>query len=103
MSLKEFKKFNSKTQDLNEVQQNVFLFGAQFNKEVLDGILLTSVAIGTSTTSIPHKLRRKFQGWHLVDIQGDARVWRDATVTSDLDKFLPLKASASVTVNLWVF
>jgi hypothetical protein len=113
MSLKEMSKFKCESREVNDLQENAFGFGLQFNKIITDGILLTEtpnnagvmipITIGTATTSIPHNLRRRFQGWHLIDIQGDARVWRDATVTTNLDKYIPLKASASVVVSLWVF
>jgi hypothetical protein len=100
---KGLKRIAVKDAALSQVQDNVTQFSQQFDKAILAGHLLTDVTIGTSSTSIPHGLARRYQGWHLVDIQGDARVWRDTASTADNTLFIPLKASASVTVSLWVF
>jgi hypothetical protein len=103
MALTNLKLIKSEDKDTMTLQGNVREFVNQLNNVILGGSILQSVSIGTATTDVPHQLGRSFQGWHLVDIQGDARVWRDTTATSDTTKFLPLKASAAVTVNLWVF
>jgi hypothetical protein len=63
---------------------------------------LVNVTVGTSTTLVSHGLGRRFRRWHLADLQGDARVWRDATSTADPAVYLPLRASASVTVTILV-
>lgn len=101
--LKAFKKIDFRDRSLFQFQENVAQYLGQLNGKLLGGNEVKDVVIGTSTTLVPHELTRAFQGWHLVDIQGDARVWRDTTSTADKTKFLPLKASASVTVSLWVF
>lgn len=103
MSLKELRRINVKDQELSQVQDNLTDFSRQFNKTILDGLIMTDVSLTTSVANLVHGLGRKYQGWHLIDIQGDARVWRDTTSTADTTKYLPLKASASVTVSLWVF
>ena len=111
MALKSLKTTDFRDKDLMKLQENVSEYVGQLNSIVLGGILLEKtigqapieITIGTTTTLVAHGLSRKFQGWSLVDIQGDARVWRDVSYTDNLDKFLPLKASASVTVKLWVF
>lgn len=101
--LKAFKRIDFKDRLLFQFQENVGQFLGQLNGKILGGNEVKDVVIGTSTTLVPHELARSYQGWHLLDIQGDARVWRDTTSTADNTKFLPLKASASVTVSLWVF
>lgn len=108
MALKEFKKIESSNSELTKIQENIKSFTSQLNKAVLSGLVIENVSIGTATTMVPHGLARDYQGWQLLDVQGDARVWRDATVDASLpqngkDKFLPLKASVAVTVKLWVF
>lgn len=107
MALKDFKRFNIMDRETNDLQLNVRDFINQLDKNVLDGVRIEEVnklqiTLTTTTTLIPHGLGRSFLGWHLVDIQGDARVWRD-TADVDTTKFLPLKASATVVVSLWVF
>lgn len=113
MALRDLKRVGSAKDDLFKGQENTMEFVRQLNKTMLDGVLLTqirdsngrlvSIDIETSTTLVPHGLGRKFVGWHIIDILGDARVWRDDSVIKDRDKFLALKASAAVTVSLWVF
>lgn len=67
---------------------------------VVDGNLLEGVALSTTDTEVHHGLGRKPRGWVVVDQDADARVWRSVASTSST---LTLQASASVTINLWVF
>lgn len=111
MALKEFKQFDLKDKDLNKFQENVGLFINQLNKVILSGNLLlktigenpVDITIGTSRTLVSHGLGRSYQGFIIVDQTGNANVWRDSTYTENKDKFLPLIASSSVDVKLWVF
>jgi hypothetical protein len=110
MALKEFKRIDFEDESLRKIQENIKQFFDQLDYNILSGNLLETkinssepIVIGTSTTLVSHGLGRAFTGYIITDIQGDARVWRDATVTTNLDKFLPLRASSSVTVKLWVF
>lgn len=103
MALSKLKLIKSDDTELMGLQGNVREFINQLNEETLSGRILKDVVIGTSTTLVSHLLGRGYQGWHLLDIRGDSRVWRDATSTADNELFLPLVASSSVTVNLWVF
>lgn len=111
MALKDFKKFELSTDELNKFQDNVSNFLRQFNSEFLDGQLVTTpngsviegIAIDTVSTNVPHGLGRAYRGWILIDKTGSANVWRDATSTADSAKFLPLIASSAVTIKLWVF
>lgn len=80
----------SHAQALHEVQKTA----------LLDGHQLDDVDVATSATEIKHLLGRKPKGFVVVDKDADARVWRSATSTSTL---LTLRASAAVTVSLWVY
>lgn len=102
MALKDLKKIAFST-DLLKFQDYIIEWISQLNKTTLQGIVVKNVVINATTTDIQHGLGRAYQGWHLLDIQGDARVWRDPASVSDSSKFLPLRASATVTVSLWVF
>ena len=75
----------------------------QLNLPILNGILVKDVALGTTTVRVSHTLNRVFNGYIIVKQNADARVWLDTSTSADPDKFLPLKASATVTVSLWVF
>jgi hypothetical protein len=102
MSLKDFKTIEIEDRVTSKLQDNVKLFVNQINKVITDGVFV-EVTVGTVETLVEHKLGRQFLGWHLVDLQGDARVWRVATSTADQTKFLPLRSSIAVRVKLWVF
>jgi len=112
MSLKDFHRFDTEDKEMVTVQNNIKSFVTQLNFIKLDGRIIDSLPVNgrqvevtvlSTVTLIPHGLGRKFQGWHLVDIQGDARVWRVASSTANTALFLPLIASASVVVKLWVY
>jgi hypothetical protein len=111
MGLKKLKRFELSTNELNKLQENVANFTDQLNDVFLngrillntDGSVIEGITVQTTTTNIPHGLGRAYQGWVVIDVQGNARVWRDATAAVDSTKFLPLVASSSVTIKLWVF
>lgn len=103
VAIKEFKRIDTESRELNKIQDNIKEWCNQVNKTFNDGIILDEASVGTTTVLIEHKLGRMIQGWGIVDINADARVWRDATSTADLTRFLPLKASASATIKLYVY
>jgi len=71
------------------------------DKPLLNGSLLAGISLSTSEKSIDHKLGKKYQGFIITKLNANAVVW--ASSTTDSDKFLKLTASASCTVDLWVF
>jgi hypothetical protein len=103
MAIKDLKRVKVNDHDIMALQESVYDFSRQINKTIADGVIITDEVINTAATSIPHGLNRAFVGWQILDIQGDARVWRDTSTTADNTKFLTLKASTAVTVSLWVF
>jgi len=60
---------------------------------------LSGVVLGAAPVSVAHGLGRTPRRWKIVDQNADARVWRSAAAD---DKYLPLTASAAVTVTLLV-
>lgn len=102
MALKDFKKISIPTEVL-KLQDNILEWLNQLNKTLLHGVILKDVTINTTSTDVSHGLQRSYQGWQILDLQGDARVWRDTSSASPKDKFLPLKASSQVIVSLWVY
>lgn len=115
--LKDLKDHNCDDFDLNRFQDYVKQYVQQLNATILDGNLIkqykqsgqmVNVVLGTTTVMVPHGLNREYQGWQLLDLNADARVWRDSTVDTTQKQnsktlYLPLKASAACTVVLWVF
>ena len=95
-----FKKMNIETK-INKLQENISLKFDQFDAmPFAKGNYLESVAISTSDTSVNHGLGVTPIGFIILDKNANATVWRSGTST---DKVLTLRASASVTINLWVF
>ena len=68
--------------------------------QIIDGVLLEGLVVGTTSVVFDHKLSRKPLGWFIVDIDKAAAVFR-----TDWDKFtITLESSVSdTTVNIWVF
>jgi hypothetical protein len=66
--------------------------------EMLTGIFIET-QVDVIPTAINHKLQREPSGWFLMDIQGNAVVWRTAWDTSTIT----LQSTALVTIGLWVF
>lgn len=74
---------------LNEVVTNPFLKGRA-----------VTITVGTSDTPYLHGLGYIPAGYIVTGMDADARVWESAERTSTT---LTLRASASVTVDLWVY
>lgn len=70
---------------------------------IVNGIMLKDVVLTTGTTRVPHRLGRPFIGWKVVDQNAAGNVYRDTSDTNRLQDALPLKATAAMTVTLWVF
>lgn len=68
--------------------------------KLTQGNLLSNVALGSTSVAVNHLLGRMPQGWMLVDLQGNATVWRSQPFTTNT---LTLTASVAVTCNIWVF
>lgn len=73
------------------------------NSEVLDGVLLKNISLGSGTNFVEHKLGRKIQGWIVVRQRSDARVWDDQDNNVNVSRTLKLQTSAAVEVDLWIF
>lgn len=67
-----------------------------------------ALQITTAFKNVEHKLGRAYLGWMLIKSNANAVVFEDpaapgAAANPDVTKFLRLKASAAVTVKIWVF
>lgn len=105
---------------VNQINLNPFIKGsflstikdedptsATYGKEI-------PITLGTTVIKIAHRLTVRPQGYIITSQNADARIWRvdyPAVVdSSEIEKqkrdaalFINLKASATVTVTLWVF
>lgn len=104
MALKDFKFIQAESAELNRVQDNLGTFLNQLDRRLLSGLIVEGVALkSANTVEVAHRLGRAYQGWIILDQDGSAIIWRDAGSASDKTRFLPLKSSANVNVNIWVF
>lgn len=105
MPVRNLKKIDSKSREINKFQQNVEEFVGQFFKDpILDGVLLKEVVLTTgSVNEISHNLGRDLRGWVVTRKKGDSRIWDSQDSQTFKQRFLSLNCSANVTVDLWVF
>jgi hypothetical protein len=99
MRAREFKTFGG-SDEINRVQDNIAdalkpLADAPLNGHVLVG----PVTIGTTPTTVAHKLGQQLQSWCLAGPKANAVVWEISRTKSTLT----LQASASVETYLLVF
>jgi hypothetical protein len=84
-------------------QRNVqAAFNEVDNIPILNGCLIENVSLTTTATKISHKLSRPYRGFIVVRKNANVDVW-ETTDSVDNSLFLPLDASGTVTVSLWVF
>lgn len=102
--MRDLRKFQSKSEEVDRLYQNVSAFAAQFrDKAILDGVVLKNVALVSGDTTVNHGLGRKWQGWILIDKQGAADIYATSTKQTNRARSLVLTASAAVTASLYVF
>lgn len=70
---------------------------------LLQGQMLSNIALINGSNVVNHKLGRKLVGWFIVGINGAAQVY-DTQVSNQTPQLtLNLTSNANVTCNLWVF
>ena len=74
------------------------------NAAIIDGVIVEDVILNSSTfTDIKHKLGRKPRGYIVIRKSAAQTVFEEAGDYENRKLFLKLKASGTVTVNLWIF
>ena len=103
MAIKAFKKILMKTFETVTLQENVAEFTNSITSNpLLDGLLLKDISVSTSSTDISHKLGRNLIGFIITNADADVNVWKSAT-QSNTTLIVALTASATATVDIWVF
>ena len=89
----------------NNAQEHVeSVINPVLDSAIIDGVLLEDIAlVSGSFTSIEHKLGRKPRGYLVIRKSAAQTVYEDAGDYDNRKLFIKLRASGSVTVNLWVF
>lgn len=67
---------------------------------LLRGRPLTSIELSTTAKQVTHTLGRIPEGFFITSQDAEGSVWLDSPMTS---RALPLVASATMTVSIWVF
>jgi hypothetical protein len=102
---KALRKISTQDAETNRFQDNVSqAIQPLLNFPISDGVLVQGISLNSSTfTQVSHKLGRPYRGWLVVRKSANAQIWENFQETNLLDRFLPLRASASVIVDLWIF
>lgn len=128
MQIPPFKTINFKDYEVNRFQASVAeIFNSIRANQFLVGNFIDSIKdenpssatfgksvpiiLGTTKTKVPHGLKRNPIGYFILFQNQPAMIYRPDPVTDQEKKdeerenaiYLPLKASAAVTVKLWVF
>jgi hypothetical protein len=64
------------------------------------GSLLSDIKLINGATTFNHYLGKQMSGWAVVDINGQALIYRSQPLNSQT---LTLTSDAAVTVSLWIF
>jgi len=104
MALPKYEAYNVSDPHLTKVQYKLQeALGPIFSVDLLDGNLITGVDLTTSASNIPHKLERAAKGYIVVKKNANAVVYDNESSNTNKASFLKLIASASVTIDVWVF
>lgn len=98
-----FRPISSQSRELQRLQDSLRkLFNALLSKQVIDGRLISGVAITSGAAlEVNHGLGHAPRGWVVAGRNANATVWETASDTPNAT--LVLNASADVTINLWLF
>ena len=105
MPITKFEKIRTDDQNANRIQDKIEKFSSQFpDKAIIDGLALTSITLTAgSVNEINHQLGREIQGWIITGQNAQSDIWDSQSGNPRRERTLRLNASATVTVNLWVF
>lgn len=100
-----FKKIKSEDYTLQKVQDNIESEFLRINNGIFqDGIRKASVAlVSGSDNKITHGLGRDYLGFIVINKNANADVWLSSTTNNFKKNQILLSASATVTVDLWIF
>lgn len=104
-SIKAYKKIRSDRQDLNQVQDRISdVFDDISSAEIINGVLLKSVSLVTGQENlVQHKLGRKFRGYLVIAKSDNSVIWDNNSTVNMPSKYVDLRCSANVVVDLWIF
>lgn len=90
--------------DQRVMQDNITSAFNDLIKPQINSILLENIELTTEEVLVEHLLGKKVRGWKITSKSANANIWDSIKSTNvDLTKYLPLTASAVVTVDIEVF
>jgi hypothetical protein len=103
--IKAYKIIRSDIDDLNRVQDRIAdAFSAISSSDVINGVLLKSLSLSTGVENlIAHKLGRKPKGYIVIRKRSQSDIWDEQDSVEMPNKYLDLRCSANVLIDLWIF
>ena len=103
--MRSFKKINTAVFDIQRVQENAATTFADITQiAFLNGTAVQATLNNATDTSVEHGLGRDPIGYFATSCSSPGgAVFESATVNNLRTKFLLLRATASVSVTLWIF
>jgi hypothetical protein len=104
MNITKFFKFNTSSEELNRVQDNlVRTLAPIFTNPILNYTLLSEVQLVVGTNTINHKLGRPLIGWIVTRKRSAAEIYDTQDSNLSPQNSLLLMSDAIVTVDLYCF
>ena len=102
MSLKEFKKLHIKEFETSRLQSNVAEYVNQITSNpTLDFRILEDISVSTTATDIDHGLGRPVLGYFIIKSNAQVTIFDTTSTTPNVT--VKITASATATINLYVF
>ncbi len=108
--VKTSKMFENLNEFLNQLMPNPFIAGNLIETVKNPQGKEIPIVLTTSTTLVPHGLGQEYTGFYVTYQNAGQTVFIDDTLTNtgagqlnSSTKYIPLKATGTVTVKLWVF
>lgn len=103
--MRSFKKINTDVFDIQRVQENVATsFADLVQIPFLNGTAVQTTLNNATDTSVEHGLGRDPLGYFVTSCSSPGgAVFESTTVNNLRSKFLYLRATATVSMNLWIF
>lgn len=105
MSFKKLKSQQFENEEVQKLQDAIQTLLGKFDFiDFLDGGRLEKIAITSGTLKkVEHKLNRNLRGWILLRNRANSVIWDTQDSNPNPNKTLYLNASATSTIDIWVF
>lgn len=103
--MRAFKTINTDNYDVQKVQDNVAIVFSDLAKiPLLSGTIVQATLNNTTDTNVEHGLGRNPIGYFAIGCNPPgASIYESSTPNTLKSKFLLLRATATTTLNIWIF